>query len=222
MGVHRAPEELKEKIFRGTLKLVKDGGMANFSFPKLSAETGISAPTVYEYYENKTALLESCFLTVDSEVATLVEKILKSIPANVSSPQRANELCWLLWIVYWRYLISDADRTIFYWSFYNSQYYTEKVYKQRVVFYKEFLSFVGSMDNRFSISETHNVDMLVANLLDSTVASAVKVLKGEYENNEITVNTVYKMAFQPVFSALGINKDEKDIGGTAYDRKGTA
>ena len=57
MATHRAPEELKERILQGTMRLVAAGGMSNFSFPKLSAETGISAPTVYEYFKNKENLL---------------------------------------------------------------------------------------------------------------------------------------------------------------------
>lgn len=53
--------------------------------------------------------------------------------------------------------------------------------------------------------------MLVWNLLDNTVAMAAKVLKGIYPNDEVNVNTVYRMVFQPVFSVFGQN--------SVYDNK---
>lgn len=52
--------------------------------------------------------------------------------------------------------------------------------------------------------------MLVWNIVDNTVAMAAKVLRGIYPNDEVNVNTVYHMVFQPVFSVFGQNSgDEK-------------
>ena len=50
--------------------------------------------------------------------------------------------------------------------------------------------------------------MLVWNLLDNTVAMAAKVLRGIYPNDEVNVNTVYHMVFQPVFSVFGQNSGD--------------
>ena len=56
--------------------------------------------------------------------------------------------------------------------------------------------------------------MLVWNLLDNTVAMAAKVLRGIYPNDEVNVNTVYHIVFQPVFSVFGQNSgdDNKEDG----------
>ena len=69
MASQRTPEQLKTIILKATQHLVAVGGMQNFSYPKLAAETGINAPTVYEHYKNKEDLLTSCFLTIDDEIA---------------------------------------------------------------------------------------------------------------------------------------------------------
>ena len=53
MASQRTPEQLKSIILKATQHLVAVGGMQNFSYPKLAAETGINAPTVYEHYKNK-------------------------------------------------------------------------------------------------------------------------------------------------------------------------
>ena len=209
MGKHRSAEQIKQEILRGTQHLVAVGGMSNFSFPKLSAQTGISAPTVYEHYKNKEELLTSCFMSIDEEISSLVERLLAAIPAHLGDPKQINDYCWLLWNVYWRFLLADADKTQFYWSFYNSEYYTQSVFAQRNRNFSAFNDFVDQIDKRFHISEKSNVFMLVVNLLNVTVSSAVKVLTGEVENNEITVNTVYRMVFQPLFSVFGFDSDER-------------
>ena len=116
MGVHRTPDQLKPVIIKGTQHIVATGGMSNFSFPKLTAQTGISAPTVYEHYKNKEELLTTCFMEIDTEVSSMIERILKRRPTDIQGTEGMENFCWILWIAYWNYLMADADRTIFYWS----------------------------------------------------------------------------------------------------------
>ena len=195
MASKRTPEQLKSIILKATQHLVAVGGMQNFSYPKLAAETGINAPTVYEHYKNKEALLTSCFLTIDNEIARKIANAPKSLSAGVKDLQSLDDLCWLLWLPYWNYLTADYDRTLFYWHFCNSEYYTPTVVQQR-------------MQNGKAFSERCNLEMLVWNLLDNTVATAAKVLRGIYPNDEVNVNTVYYMVFQPVFSVFGQNSGD--------------
>lgn len=81
---HEEPEsgKIKEQITLGTRRLVAAGGMSNFSFPKLSAETGIAAPTVYEHYKNKEDLLTSCYLAIDAEIGALLSGFLQNDPPH--------------------------------------------------------------------------------------------------------------------------------------------
>lgn len=205
MGTHRTPEDLKSQIIKGTQHLIATGGMSNFSFPKLAAETGINAPTVYEYYKNKEKLLSSCYLQIDAEIADLVAKIIDSIPLDENDPEKINEYCQLLWMVYWRYLLSDSDRTLFYWRFYNSEFYTQSVTEKRTENFTRFIEFVDMLSENYKIFEHHNVTLLLANMVDATISAAVNVINGTYENNDITVNTVYRIIFQPLLSIFGID-----------------
>mgnify|MGYP001707645436 FL=1 len=132
MASQRTPEQLKTIILKATQHLVAVGGMQNFSYPKLAAETGINAPTVYEHYKNKEALLTTCFLTIDNEIACKIANAPKSLSAGVKDLQSLDDLCWLLWLPYWNYLTADYDRTLFYWHFCNSEYYTPTVVQQRM------------------------------------------------------------------------------------------
>ena len=66
------------------------------------------------------------------------------------------------------------------------------------------------MNGLSPFSERCNLEMLVWNLLDNTVAMAAKGLRGIYPNDEVNVNTVYRMVFQPVFSVFGQNSGDDD------------
>ncbi len=200
MGTHRTPEELKSIIRSGTMHLVAMGGMPNFSFPKLSAQTGISAPTVYKHYENKEVLLTTCFLMIDREISDMVARFVKKIPYDVEDIVSLENHCRLLWMSYWKHLLSDSDRTKFYWSYCNSSSYSSEISRQRKENFSEFFNFIYGMNERFPMSDNCDLHMLSVNLIDGTVSAAVKVLNGVYKDDEITMNTVYHMMFRPIFS----------------------
>ena len=100
MSTHRKPEQLKAIIMKGTQHIVADGGTINFSFPRLTAETGISALTVYEHYKNKEDLLTTCFMTIDNEVSSMIAAMLNGMPSKTSDMASLENLCRLLWISY--------------------------------------------------------------------------------------------------------------------------
>ena len=204
MASHRTPQQLRPLIMRATRHLVAAGGMENFSYPKLTAETGLSAPTVYEHYKNKEDLLTSCFMEIDSDVAGMMAQMLLGMPSQIRNLQSFDNLCWLLWLPYWNYLMADAERTSFYWAFYNSSYHTPELLARRNENFLPFLAFMQTLDKEFSVSNRCNLHMLVANLIDGTVAAAVKILRGEYPKDERSATTVYHMVFQPLFALLGI------------------
>lgn len=210
MHPQRTPEQLKSIILKGTQRLVAAGGMQNFSYPKLAAETGINAPTVYEHYKNKKDLLTTCFLNIDSEIARKIAEVSKNTSYDIQDLQSLDNFCWLLWLPYWTYLTADYDRTLFYWHFCSSEYYTPEVVQKRIQNGKAFWASVQAVDERTMFSDRCNLKILVWNLIDGTVAMAVKVLKGVFPNDEINVNTVYHMVFQPIFSVFGQNDGEED------------
>ncbi len=195
-------ESTKKQIVQGTMHLIASGGMSNFSFPKLTQITGIVAPTVYELYKNKEDLLVTCFLEIDAEIGQLLADAMKKTPPHREHVEDVENYCWILWITYWRYLMADADRTLFYWAFYTSEYYTDTVIRQRGMNYLAFIQYVDEIDKRFGVSSRCNRHVLIINLIDGTLNAAVKILHGEFKNDDVTINTIYRTVFQPVFSIL--------------------
>lgn len=127
MGAHRTPEQLKSEIVNGTLQIVAEGGIVNFSFPKLTAKTGISAPMVYEHYKNKEDLLVTCYKAIDCEVADCIEKAIKAFPTVPESAKEIQNRFRFIWQSYWDFLTSNRNKSIFYWYFLNSGYYTHEM-----------------------------------------------------------------------------------------------
>ena len=196
------PEAFRQRIKQGTLHLIATGGMSNFSFPKLTAVTGIVPPTVYELYKNKEDLLATCFLEIDAEIGRLLADAMKKTPPHRDQVEDVENYCRLLWVTYWCYLMSDAHRTLFYWAFYNSEYYTDAVIQHRSKNYLAFAQYIDEFDKRFHISEQYNHHVLIMHLIDWTLYAAIKVIRGEFENDNVTINTIYHAVFQPVFLIL--------------------
>ena len=196
------PENLRKQIAQGTMHLIASGGMSNFSFPKLTAATGIVPPTVYELYKNKEGLITTCFLEIDAEIGRLLADTLQKTPPHREQVEDVENYCRLLWFTYWRYLMADADRTLFYQAFCSSEYYTEAIIQKRNENYHRFVQYVDEIDKRFHVSERCNRHVLIMHLIDGTLNAAVKVFRGEFGNDDITINTIYHAVFQPVFSIL--------------------
>ncbi len=196
------PEAFRQRIKQATMHLIAAGGMSNFSYPKLTSITGIVAPTVYELYKNKEDLLTSCFLEIDAGIGQLLADAVKKKPPHREQVEDVENCCWLLWVTYWRYLMSYAHRTLFYWAFYNSEYYTDAVIKHRSKNYLAFAQYIDEFDKRFHISEQYNHHVLIMHLIDWTLYAAIKVIRGEFENDNVTINTIYHAVFQPVFLIL--------------------
>lgn len=205
MTLGMSPEEMRARITKSTRHLIAAGGMSNFSFPKLTAEVGFSAPTIYEQYKNKAALLNSCWLEIDREIGDLVGDILgqRAFPTE-ADPVLVEQYCRLMWQGYWDYLTADAERTLFYWYFYNSEYYTAEVDGLRHDNYRKMTAFVQAIRRSYHLEDQQVIHILMVNLVEGTMSAAVKVLKGQYENTPASVYTIYRMVFQPVYSMLKI------------------
>lgn len=195
-------ESMRAQIRQGTLHLIASGGMSNFSFPKLTAVTGLVPPTVYELYKNKEELLTTFFLEIDAEISWLLTATMKRMPPHVDQVEDVENYCWLLWVTYWRYLMEDADRTLFCRAFCSSEYYTERVIQKRCENYRSFAQRIDELDRRFHISERGSVRVLVMHLIEGTMSAAVRVFRGELGNDDVTINTIYYAIFQPVFALM--------------------
>ena len=66
---------------------------------------------------------------------------------------------------------------------------------------------------KFSFAEGHtprkmagyDLTVRMTNLIEGTIAAAIKVIRNEYDNRALTIRTIYQMILRPVFAALNLS-----------------
>lgn len=92
---------MKEKILRAVSKIIAKGGLEAVSTRAVCTEVGISAPTLYHYFNNKSELLESVtLLAYERYTAKDIETLKKG------SPLRA---LLKIWEIYFDFVDSETE-----------------------------------------------------------------------------------------------------------------
>lgn len=88
------------------------------------------------------------------------------------------DVCRLLWDAYWRYLMEDPERTVFYWRYYQSGYYNRDILAVREKNYRVFTDFIVNTGKTLGLSDDAQRLAIVTMLIDDTVSAAVRIHKG--------------------------------------------
>ena len=142
MAGRYSKQELKDKLQRSALHLVATEGIERLSTRRLSAGCGLSDPYIYQCYSDIPELLADTFLRVDCEVAELMRTVIGTQFIAPAKPVKLADVCRLLWGAYWRYLMEDPERTVFYWRYYQSGYYNRDILAIREKNFRVFTDFI--------------------------------------------------------------------------------
>ena len=83
-------ENKKEAITTAIIGLVNEIGFANISMSKIAKATGLSAATLYVYYENKEDMLRKVYLDVKKQ---MIEECSKNICPQENVQEAVRKLC---------------------------------------------------------------------------------------------------------------------------------
>lgn len=202
MTTQTAQDGLREQLYRQTLHIVAEEGLENLTMRKLASAAGLAAPVIYQYYDSKQTLLSSCYERIDAELGRVIASALRAEMPHRHELEATESYSWQLWSSYWLYLVSDPTRTLFYWRYGRSACCTPDVLKNRPVYFRSLLEFVDTVDRKLHISAYYNIHVLLCNLIDGTLSAAARVFSGTYQNDDLTVQTIYQSVFQPVWTAL--------------------
>lgn len=70
--MRRRDESKKDAIFQATKELLNEIGFAETSMSKIAKRAGVSAATLYVYFENKDDMLKKLYLDVKGKLATSI------------------------------------------------------------------------------------------------------------------------------------------------------
>ena len=153
MAGRYSKQELKDKLQRSALQLVATEGIERLSTRRLSAGCGLSDPYIYQCYSDIPELLADTFLRVDCEVAELMRTVIGTQFIAPAKPVKLADVCRLLWDAYWRYLMEDPERTVFYWRYYHSGYYNRDILAVREKNYRVLTDFIVNTGKTLGLSD---------------------------------------------------------------------
>lgn len=175
MAGRYSKQELKDKLQRSALHLVATEGIERLSTRRLSAGCGLSDPYIYQCYSDIPELLADTFLRVDCEVAELMRTVIGTQFIAPAKPVKLADVCRLLWGAYWRYLMEDPERTVFYWRYYQSGYYNRDILAVREKNFRVFTDFIVNTGKTLGLSDDAQRLAIVTMLIDDTVSAAVRI-----------------------------------------------
>ena len=70
-------QELKVKLHRSAFHLVATESLGRLTTRKLSAGCGLSEPYIYQCYSDIPELIEDAFMSIDQEIADLMQKLIQ-------------------------------------------------------------------------------------------------------------------------------------------------
>lgn len=159
------------------MELVAQVGIEKLTTRKLTANCKLSEPYLYQCYDSIPDLLESIFLDIDKELSRIVSHALASISSEESASKCFKEQCWDIWSVFWDYLLANRIRTIFYWRFYQSGFYTPSVSAKRMHLYRLLLEYMDILAKEYRIPEGVDLMLMLTTIVDGTLLSAHKELR---------------------------------------------
>ncbi len=203
MAGRYSKEELKDKLQRSTFSLVASGGIESVTVRKVATGCGLSDPYIYQCYSDLTDLMTDTFLKIDKEIVYLIASVIRKQAQTESYDME--EKCWLLWSAYWKFLMDYAERTIFYWRFYQSGYYTKELLAERQKNFAVFIDFVQSTGAQLGFSNITALDSVISMIIDDSVSVAVKIHLGYMPQSAVSAEDIYHSVFSLLFHKLGLN-----------------
>lgn len=107
-----------EAIFKASLKLIMQTGIAGLTMSKLAKEAGMATGTLYIYFKSKEELLNNLYLKLNDES---IERFLKGY--DDTEPFRMG--LKKIWINYLTHRIEHYEESVFLEQYYRSPFITK-------------------------------------------------------------------------------------------------
>lgn len=216
-------EEVKQRLHRATYELVTHEGIEGVTFRKVAEGCNLSTPYIYQCYRDMPALLTDAFIRIDMDISNLMHIAHNLNMIGDDKHRKFEENAWLLWSMFWKFLMEDPERTVFYWRFYQSGYYNDEILTYRRMCYKDLTDFVKMAGAAVGAPSGMKLNALLSNIIDSTVMIAVKLHLGYIDKDVLTTQTIYQSVFAMLFYFLGIDiwKDRDRIDNQQKNDKNT-
>lgn len=197
--------EMRQSLKDNTIRLVAEDGLSNLTTKKVAQTSGLAEVYIYRYFESKTDLLEQCFQEVELKFGEKIKEIFIGNPEKDITVHAKK-----MWYGYWNYLIENRELVIFATRFYNSSFFTEEMLEFTRDNFKSLMKEIRSSNKGWTIEnkEVIEKDLIIQYILNVTSGYAVKVLQGEIDDSEETVEFIFNRIISPILREVKIKYSE--------------
>ncbi|VBB07210.1 tetr bacterial regulatory protein hth signature [Lucifera butyrica] len=180
----------KERIIIAAIQLINEVGLAETSMSKIAKNAGVSAGTIYVYFENKEDMIKKLFLTVKTDMQQKIFRgIDGSLPIEVQFKQILKN--------YMDYVVKNKDYFLFFEQYINSPLIQKLCKEETQIIAKPLIEFFerGKEQGIFKQIDTNLIFIYAFSPL---MQIAKKHFNGEFEFTEQKVDEIIQMSWDSI------------------------
>lgn len=183
-------QKSKLKVIKTTIKAVAENGMDDIKMRSLQGDVGVSRTYLYNMFENKKDILYECFLYIDTQIEELFKKptLLKNL--STMTPQQQLRC---MWAIFYRYLITHPDETIFYYNYMSSKTFLNDIGIEEISSFKSFSRIIKLYRDYSPEVGDADDNILYLHLLIGTVMYAHSVAVGVIKDTKFAEQVILSM-----------------------------
>lgn len=166
--------DIDDQMIEAAVSLGAGIGLENVTTMKVGIACGVAEPTVYRHFVSKENLLFQAYLSIDNELAKIIDKLDFSVPSKVKASAKA------VWKDTFEYFLSHREETSYYIQYRHSIHYNTAMEMERSgafgTLYKKNLDAAKDKSGDFA--------MISDFVVDNTVNFAEKIHRGQLQDTD--------------------------------------
>ena len=180
-------QERTRKTIEATMQIIAEKGMDRFSVIQSAERAGINEALIYRDFVSKENLLYSCYIDYVIRLGDVYNQIVFSNNMDIISKIE------LVWRAFFRFLLQNNYRTLFYEQFRSSSYAEKKKKKARLPLQNtHYMSFVNQIVAELKLDQ-NQIDILGILLMDGSLLFARRIIQGEMEDKKENIDRIWAM-----------------------------
>lgn len=170
------------RMMEATYHCARVNGLENLNLKDIGPVAGMTYQNMYNYFSGKDELVLTCFVDYDKKIASLFD----GLEINDLAAVRLNDrkaFINKMWLLYFNFLVSHPDETIFYMQFrLSAGFYTYQSQRDESHF-THFMAMVSLLDTENSLGRV-NQSILWAYVINTSLIFAKYVIEGRIPDTE--------------------------------------
>ncbi|WP_068622219.1 TetR/AcrR family transcriptional regulator [Trichococcus ilyis] len=183
-------ENKKEAIYHATMLLLNEIGFSSTSMSKIAKRAGVSASTIYVYFENKNDMLHKLYLETKNKMS---DKMFSGIEDDIDV-KKGFEIISRNYI---NFIMENRDEFLFLQQFGNSPYMGEVEANQVDILFEPVYK-LAKRGQEENIIKTVNKDLLFVHIETPISELAKKYFRGDFEFTEENISALVEMSWDAI------------------------